>query len=315
MRYLVTGGAGFIGNHLARRLAARGETVTVLDDLSAGEAGRLAGSGVRLVRGDAADAGLVARLARRADRILHLAAVVGVRLAMADAGRALRVSFAATEAVLEAATRSGKEVFVASSSAIYGKTPVWPVREEDDCLLGSPDKACWAYSVGKLAEEQLAMAYHREAGTRVKIGRFFNVIGPHQSPGSHMVVPSFVAAAIRGLPLKVYGDGRQTRTFVYVEDALDGLERILERGTEGLAYNIGGTEEIEMLALARRVVALAGSASPIEVVPYGEVFSPGFEETARRVPDIGRLRALGYSPRYSLDEALRAIIGYHRRDA
>lgn len=312
MHYLITGGAGFIGSHLAARLVRTGHTVTILDNMSTGKPENLANVKARLVNGDVLDTELVFHLARNCDCIIHLAAVVGVRLAMNKGIDSLKVSFHGTENVLEAALAFDKPVFIASSSAIYGKAVKIPVSEDDDYLLGSSTKASWLYSVGKLAEEHISLAYWREKQAKVKIGRFFNVIGPNQTGRYGMVVPRFVTAALKNEPLPVYGDGSQTRTFAYIEDAIDGLLTVLEHGQYGLVYNIGGTQEVTIRHLAETVIALTGSSSPIQYIPYEDAFGPDFEETARRAPDISRLKKLGYSPRFTLEEALKKIIDHHR---
>jgi UDP-glucose 4-epimerase len=315
MHYLITGGAGFIGTHLTQRLLSKSLKVTVLDNLSTGCAGRLQGRGLTVVKGSVTDKELVLSLVEDCDCVIHLACVVGVRLAMAQGCEMLRLSYVGTENVLEAATLHKKGVFIASSSAVYGKIPSVPVSEEDDSLLGATTKASWLYSVGKLTEDHLALAYHRERGTEVKVGRFFNVIGPYQTGSYGMVVPTFITRALKGEPLPVYEDGKQTRTFGYIEDILDGLELVLEKGDLGLAYNIGGCDEISIIELAMKIKAMTGSSSPIEYIPFSRAFGPGFEETARRVPDISRLRGLGYQPRYSLEKALAKIIDHHRAAA
>ncbi|NLC51326.1 MAG: NAD-dependent epimerase/dehydratase family protein, partial [Firmicutes bacterium] len=232
MHYLITGGGGFIGTHLTLRLLEQGDEVSVLDNFSASE-NRLRGTKARIIKGSVLDRELVFSAASECHRIIHLAAVVGVRLAMSRGRETLKVSYLGSENVLEAASKLEKEIFIASSSAIYGKILHTPVSEGEDSLLGPTYKGSWLYSVGKLIEEHLALAYFRELGTRVKIGRFFNVIVPYQVERYGMVVPTFVSRALRGEPLLMYGSGRQTRTFVYVEDALDGLEILLEKGAPG----------------------------------------------------------------------------------
>jgi UDP-glucose 4-epimerase len=313
MHFLLTGGAGFIGTHLSLRLLEAGHRVTVLDNFSTGQPGRLEGTRVRLVPGTVTDRQLVYSLAADCDYIIHLASVVGVRLAMKQGYDMLRTSYIGTENVLEAATANRIGIFAASSSAIYGKTPVVPASEEDDCLLGASTKPSWLYSVGKLVEEHLSLAYHREKGTYVTIGRFFNVIGPFQTGSYGMVVPTFIGKALRGEPLPVYGDGSQTRTFGYVEDILDGLELMIRHGAPGEIYNVGGTEEISISALAEKIIKLTGSSSAISFIPYGDAFGPDFEETNRRIPDISKLGQFGYSPRFTLDKALTAIIAHQKK--
>lgn len=274
---------------------------------------RLAQTKASLINGSVLDRELVFSLAARCDYIIHMAAVVGVRLAMSKGRETLKVSYLGSENVLEAATKYNKEIFLASSSAIYGKIVQLPVPEEANSLLGSAQKPSWLYSIGKLVEEHLAFAYFRELGTKIKIGRFFNVIGPYQVGTYGMVVPTFITRALNNQPLQVYGDGQQTRTFVYIEDALNGLELVLEKGGIGNVYNIGGVEEISILSLAEKIRSLTGSSSPINLVPYRQAFDENFEETQRRVPDISHLKKLGYQPEYSLDEALLEIISHHRR--
>lgn len=313
MHYLITGGAGFIGTHLTLRLLSKGHNVTVLDNLSTGCSDYLANSQARLVVGSVTDSELVNSLASECDTIIHLACVVGVRLAMTKGCETLRLSYVGTENVLEAASKFDKEAFVASSSAIFGKIARFPVAEEDDSLLGASTKPSWLYSVAKLMEEHLTLAYSRERGTKVKLVRFFNVIGPYQTGSYGMVVPTFITKALKGEPLPVYENGLQTRTFGYIEDILDGVELVLEKGGWGELYNIGGWEEVSIVDLAKRVKALTNSSSELEYIPFKKAFGPNFEETAKRVPDINRLRQLGYNPSYSLDDALQEIIYHHRQ--
>lgn len=312
MHYLITGGAGFIGSHLAAKLAKTNHTVTVLDNLSTGKPEHLSAIKVTLVNGDVLDKDVVFRLAKNCDCIIHLAAVVGVRLAMEKGADSLMVSVTGTGNVLEAALAFDKPVFIASSSAIYGKAIKVPVSENDDYLIGASTKASWLYSVGKLAEEHISLAYWREKGVMVKIGRFFNVIGPNQTGSYGMVVPRFVSAALKNEPLHVYGDGSHTRTFAYIDDALDGLLTVLRHGQYGSVYNIGGTGEVTIGHLAETVIALTGSSSTIKYIPFEKAFGPDFEETARRAPDISRLKELGFCPRFTLEEALKRIIEHHR---
>jgi UDP-glucose 4-epimerase len=290
---------------------AKGDRVTILDNLSTGRADRLAGTNARLVQGSVTDGKLVSSMVAACDSIIHLACIVGVRLAMHKGIETLRLSYLGTENLLDAATIHNKEIFVASSSAIYGKIMHVPVAEEDDCLLGASIKPSWLYSVGKLVEEHLSLAYLRERGTHVKLVRFFNVIGPYQSGSYGMVVPRFIQKALKGEPLPVYEDGLQTRTFGYIEDILDGVELVLDQGASGEIYNIGGWEEVSILEVAKKIIALTESSSKIKFIPFSTAFGPYFEETTRRIPDISRLRRLGYQPRYSLDAALKEIITYH----
>ncbi|URZ04634.1 NAD-dependent epimerase/dehydratase family protein [Clostridium felsineum] len=312
MHYLVTGGAGFIGTNLTLRLLEKGHKVTVLDNFSSTSKDRLKNTKAEVIEGSVLDKALVFSLVKECDYVIHLAAVVGVRLAMLKGIDCLRVSYLGTENVLEAAYKYNKEIFAASSSAIYGKIKSSLVNEKDDYVLGSSKKSSWLYSVAKLTEEHLTLAYNRELGVKVKIGRFFNVIGPYQVGNFGMVVPTFINRALKDEPLKVYGDGLQTRTFGYIEDVLNGLELVLQKGEVGEIYNIGGTEEITILQLANKIKVLTKSNSIIELVPYKKAFDDNFEETLQRVPDISKLRKLGYSPSYTLDTAIRNTINYQK---
>ncbi|WP_366924154.1 NAD-dependent epimerase/dehydratase family protein [Metallumcola ferriviriculae] len=314
MHYLLTGGTGFIGTHLTMRLLEKNShQVTVLDNFMSSRPSKNQVNNCTVVQGSVLDKTLVDSLVKECDQIIHLAAVVGVRQAIKKGLDGLRVNFIGTDNVLEAATKYGKEVFVSSSSAIYGKISEIPVPEEADCLLGCSYKSSWLYSVSKLAEEHLALAYFREMNTQVKIGRFFNVIGPYQTGAYGMVVPTFIKKALNNEPLPVYHTGEQTRTFVYIEDALNGLEYVLDQGLIGRVYNIGGIKEISILNLAKIIISLTGSQSQISFVPYKEAFGDSFEETARRVPDINQLQGLGYVPRFTLNQALLEIIDHHRQ--
>lgn len=308
MHVLVTGGAGFIGSHLVRRLCAAGHTVTVLDDLSTGDLGRIAGVNVRFIQGDVRDRAAIRAALQGVDAVFHLAAVVGVPHAMRRQWDSLTTNLLGTLNLLEETRESRTPMLIASSSAIYGKISRVPVDEEDDVLLGNTHKRAWTYSYAKLTEELLARAAVGEWNAPIRIVRFFNVIGPGQSGSYGMVVPRFCRRALRNEPLVIYGDGSQTRTFVDVEDALDATLLVWERGEWGAVYNVGGQEEITILELARRIIALTGSRSAIEFIPYEEAFGPDFEETPRRKPSIARAMALGYRPRRTLDETLRAVI-------
>ncbi|HHX76794.1 MAG TPA: NAD-dependent epimerase/dehydratase family protein [Firmicutes bacterium] len=268
MHFLITGGAGFIGSHLTDLLLQSGHVVTALDDFSTCPPDSLAETKARVIKGSVLDRSLVFDLVASCDYVFHLASVVGVRLAMARGIRTLKTNFLGTENVLAAATEYNKEVFIASSSAVLGKIVNLPAAESSSTLLGPAYKASWLYSAAKLVEEHLAFAYYREKKTKVKVGRFFNVIGPRQTGAYGMVVPTFITAALKGEPLLVYGDGSQTRTFVYIGDALKGVEIVVKRGKPGRIYNIGGTEEISILSLAQKIIAMTKSSSPIKIIPY-----------------------------------------------
>jgi len=308
LKYLITGGNGFIGSHFTLKLLNEGHQVTVLDNFFTSPEGRLINTGANVIKGSANDENLIKRLIEKCDYVLHLAAVVGVRLAMVKGIDGLRLSCQGTDNILKYATEFNKNVLVTSSSAIYGKITSSPVSEEDDSLIGCSTKPSWLYSIAKLAEEHMCMAYCREQNTQVKICRLFNVIGPNQSKYYGMVVPNFISSALKNEAIYVYGDGSHTRTFGYVDDVIDGMEIVMKNGEVGNVYNVGGTEEISILEVANRIINLTHSSSKIEFVPFKQVFGEKFEETIQRKPDIKKLSELGYSPKYSLDEALLKII-------
>ncbi|MCK6489991.1 MAG: NAD-dependent epimerase/dehydratase family protein [Planctomycetes bacterium] len=311
MPTLITGGAGFIGSHLAAALCARGERVIVLDDLSTGRRENLAGLPVEFHLGTACDYALVARLAARCTQVVHLAAAVGVRRILAEPVGSIEVNIEATRAVLAVCAGARMPVLLASSSEVYGRSTAIPFREDADLVLGPSSVHRWSYACSKLMDEFLGLAWHREHGVPVRICRFFNVTGPRQSPAYGMVLPRFCAAARAGQPLEVHGDGRQSRCFLHVDDCVAGVLALLAQpAAVGQVVNIGADEEISILDLARRVVSLAGSSSPVRLVPYAEAFPEGgFEDMPRRLPDTGRLRALtGWSARRSLDDTIRGCL-------
>jgi UDP-glucose 4-epimerase len=210
--------------------------------------------------------------------------------------------------VLSKVTKYNKKLLAVSSSSIYGKHIKVPVSEEDDSLIGCSNKSCWLYSIAKLAEEHFCLAYNREKGTNVKICRLFNVIGPNQTKHYGMVIPNFVSNALNNSPLQVYGTGLQTRTFGYIEDIIDGILLLIKKGIEGEIYNIGGTEEIRIIDLANKVIQLTNSSSDIEILPFERVFGPNYEETTQRMPDILKIKKIGYFPKYSLDDSILKIV-------
>jgi len=312
-RALITGGAGFIGRHLASTLLAAGDRVTVVDDLSTGSAGAaadLAAAGADFVPGSVLDADLVDQLVSQVDTVYHLAAAVGVQLIVDHPLAGLRTNIHGTENVLAAADRHGARVLLASTSEIYGKNTGDGLREDADRILGSPLKSRWSYAEAKAVDEALAHAYWRERGLWTVIVRLFNVVGPGQTGRYGMVIPRFVDQALRGDPLTVHGDGRQTRCFCAVDEAAAALVALAGHpGARGRAVNIGRPAEVSIVDLARRVIALAGSTSPIRFVPYAEAYGDGFEDMQRRVPDISLARELiGFDPQVELDEVLRRVI-------
>jgi UDP-glucose 4-epimerase len=314
MKAFITGGAGFIGSHLAERLLDRGDQVLVLDDLSTG---RMANIEHLVDRDDfthrigcATDSPLVVELVDRADVTFHLAAAVGVKLIVERPVMTIETNVRATEVVLDAAARKRKPVVIASTSEVYGKNTNVPFREEDDLNLGPTTRSRWAYACSKALDEWLAFAYMREKGVPVTIARLFNTVGPRQVGHYGMVLPSFARQALSGEPITVYGDGKQARCFVHVKDAVEALLALADTPeARGEVVNVGSDEEVTILELANRVKARAKSDSPIEFIPYDEAYAEGFEDMPRRVPDVKKLTALtGVRPSTSLDETIDDVL-------
>ena len=313
-RHLVTGGAGFIGSYLVERLVARGDQVTVLDDLSTGRLSNLAGvldhPAVRFEQRSVLDEAAVDDAAADADVVVHLAAAVGVRLIVEHPLDSFTSNIRGAENVLAAADRHGCRFLVTSSSEIYGRNPAVPLDEEADRILGVPTVARWAYSTAKAVDEILALAYHRERGLPATVVRLFNTVGPRQRADYGMVVPTLVRQAIAGEPLTIHGDGRQTRCFCHVTDVVEALVALLDHpDSPGRVFNVGSEEEVAIRDLAERIVQRTGSSSPIVHQAYEEAFGPSFEDMRRRVPDTRRLRALtGWAPTRSLEEIIDSIV-------
>ena len=314
--YLITGGAGFIGSHLVEALLNRGDLVIALDNLSTGRLRNLDDVGqhpnFRFVHGSVLDELVVDELVHESDVVVHLAAAVGVRLIVERPLRSFTTNIRGSETVIEAAHRYRRRILLASTSEIYGKNGNGgvPLVEDADRLLGSPSVARWAYSTAKVVDEILAYAYHRERGLATTVARLFNTVGPRQSPAYGMVIPRLVRQAVRGEPLTVYGDGRQTRCFCHVADVVDGLIRLLDDPrSHGEVFNLGSQEEVSIVDLAHRIVEKAGTPSPIELVPYEQAYAEGFEDMRRRVPDITKVRELtGWHPLRNLDDILAETI-------
>lgn len=319
MNALITGGAGYIGSHLADRLLADGHSVVALDDLSTGRLENIAhhrdNPRFAWVQGDVCDAALVSRLVERCDAVFHLAAVVGVSRVVRDPLRCAQVNVAGTEAVLAAAFAHRRRVVFASSSEVYGKSDRVPFREEDDRILGATWIPRWAYAVSKALDEHLCFAYAAR-GLEVSVVRYFNSYGPRMDGrGYGSVVARFISQALKGESLTVYGDGQQTRCFTYVSDTVDGTVRAANR-TEALgqAFNIGSDREVTVQSLAEIIVALTGSSSRIVHMPYETVFGQHFEDAPRRRPSIDKARKLlGFEPRVSLEEGLRQTIRWFEK--
>ena len=318
MRALITGGAGFIGSHLADLLLEQGHSVIALDNLSTGQHRNiehlLGRTDFEFVLGSILNVDLVDDCVSRSDVVFHLAAAVGVNLIVEKPLESLATNIRGSEIVFEKAHKYGTKILVTSTSEIYGKNTSDRLGEEDDRILGSPLKSRWSYSEAKAIEEILAYTYYRQKGLSSYIVRLFNTVGPRQTGHYGMVIPRFVSQAIRGEPITVYGDGSQTRCFCYVGDVVQALLDIVEHPeTVGRVFNIGGSAEISMEDLAHRVVALAGSESKVRYVPYEEAYEEGFEDMQRRVPDTTRAReAIGFEPTAGLDEIIRMVIDYHQ---
>lgn len=316
--YLITGGAGFIGSHLAETLLAHGRRVLVIDDLSTGSMTNIAHlmdhPQFHFARASITDSIVMDRLASQVTVILHLAAAVGVKLIVEHPVHTIETNVTGTEAVLRAALRYGCKVLLASTSEVYGKGSRIPLREEDDVLLGATSKSRWAYAASKMIDEFLGLAYHREYGLQVIVARLFNTVGPRQTGRYGMVVPRFIQQALRGEAITVYGTGLQSRCFCDVRDVVQALIGLAQRPEAvGRVYNIGSTEEIQIGKLAERVKAITASNAPIIRVPYAEAYAPGFEDMQRRVPDISRVHALmAWQPRRSLDDILQAVMLYEK---
>ena len=318
MRYLITGGAGFIGSHLAEALLGRGDQVTVIDDLSTGSIRNIQHLKDQprfgYVIGSVENAPLTAELVDAADQVFHLAAAVGVKLVVESPVRTIETNVKTTEVVLAAACKKRKKVFVASTSEVYGKSTDVPFREDGDLVLGPTSRGRWSYACSKAIDEFLAIAYWRERHCPTLIGRCFNTVGPRQTGHYGMVVPRFVKQALHDEALTVYGDGQQTRCFTHVSDAVRAMMALMDADhTVGEVYNVGSEQEICIADLAERVRVLTDSESEIAFTPYEQVYGENFEDMPRRVPSLEKIRkAVGYEPQVDLDETLQSVIDYER---
>ncbi|GAA2629396.1 GDP-mannose 4,6-dehydratase [Streptomyces vastus] len=319
-KYLVTGGAGFIGSHLVDALLARGEPVVVLDDLSTGRLENLATAReqrhFQFVHGSVLDASLVDTLVSECGGVVHLAAAVGVKLIVEEPLSSFIINTKGTETVIESAHRYGSRIMIASTSEIYGKNSSGPLKETSDRVLGSPSVPRWSYSTAKAVDEILAELYRREHGLRSTVVRFFNTVGPRQSPAYGMVIPRFARQAVRGEPLTVYGTGRQSRCFLHVADAVEALLSLIDLpDAVGETFNIGSDEEISILDLAERTIACAESTSSVRRLSYSEAYGPEFEDMERRVPDTTKLRAFtAWQPQRNLDDVLADAVADARSE-
>ena len=321
MRTLITGGAGFVGSHLAEHLLALGHEVSVLDNLSTGSIDNIAHlkshAGFSYVVDTVTNEPLLAEMIDGSDVVFHLAAAVGVKLIVEQPVHTIETNVHGTEVVLKHANTKKKLVFIASTSEVYGKSADVPFRENADVVLGPSTKHRWAYACSKMIDEFLALAYWKEKKLPVVVVRLFNTVGPRQTGQYGMVLPTFVRQALAGSPITVFGDGTQSRSFTDVSDVVRALVTLAsEPRAVGGVFNIGNTGEISIRDLADRVKAATGSRSPIQLIPYDQAYEEGFEDMPRRVPDLSKLRQLiGYEPKVGLDEIIERVIEYFRTRA
>ena len=318
MRVFITGGAGFIGSHLADALLERGHEVLILDNLSTGSIDNIAHlkgrPGFEYFIDSVENEPLLAELIDRSDVVFHFAAAVGVKLIVEQPVHTIETNVHGTEVVLKHANKKKKLVVVASTSEVYGKSNDVPFREDSDLVMGPTPKHRWAYACSKAIDEFLALAYWKERKLPVIIVRFFNTVGPRQTGRYGMVIPNFVRQALAGEPITVFGDGTQTRAFTHVADVVGALIALVQTPEAiGQVINIGNTQEVTITALATRVRELCGSQSLIKYIPYEEAYESGFEDMPRRVPDLTKIhRMVGYQARHSLDDILLQVIDYFR---
>ena len=321
MKILITGGAGFVGSHLADKFIGEGHEITVIDDLSTGRSSNVAhledGPNFRLIIDTVLNERLMEELVRETDRVFHMASAVGVKLIMERPVRTIETIFRGTDVVLGFCSRYRKRVLIPSTSEVYGKGASVPFKEDDDLLTGATDKHRWAYACAKTLDEFLALAHWKETRLPVVVVRLFNTVGPRQTGQYGMVVPRFVHSAIRNEPIQVHGDGTQSRCFGHVHDIVEGLSKLLETPTcFGQVINLGNNEETSIKALADKAIDLTGSTSEIQFVPYSEAYGEGFEDMQRRVPSLDKARRLiGYQPTRSLDDIINDVASEFRNEA
>ena len=314
MKALVTGGAGFIGSHLSERLLKDGHQVIVVDNLSTGSLKNIEackGNAVfEFVEGDICDMALMEALVQRCDIVYHLAAAVGVKLIADCPVRTIETNIGGTEVVLDAVNKFHKKVLIASSSEIYGKSEAIPFCEDDDIVLGSTTFSRWSYACSKAIDEFLGLAFYQQYGLNVVIVRFFNTIGPRQTGEYGMVVPRFVQRALKDEPVSIYGTGKQSRCFCYVDDVVEAVIRLMDcEQAAGKVYNVGSTEEITIEDLADKVIQMTGSKSKKQFIPYEKAYGKPIDDMMRRVPSIERIRqTISWQPRTNLDQTLKVII-------
>ena len=316
MRVLITGGAGFIGSHLADALLTKGDEVTILDNLTTGSRANIAHIEDRITvhSGDIRDEALVRSLVKDADLVLHMAAALGVKNIMDNTVESVSINFTGSDVVLKAATEFNKRLLIASTSEIYGKNPQQPLNEESDRVVGAPQKIRWTYSDAKALEEAIAHTLHRTHGLKVTTVRFFNTVGPRQTGQYGMVLPRFVSAALKNEDITLYEAGSQTRVFCHVDDAVRAVRAIAADDTTiGNYFNVGGVGEVSIKELAEKVIARTNSQSKLVNIPFDQAYGPGFEDMQRRVPDISKIKAaLGWSPTHTLDSIIDDVAAFLR---
>lgn len=317
MKYLITGGSGFIGSHLAERLLDQGHSVTIIDNLTTGSEANLlkVKKSINFHQGNILEKRLMEELIAESDYVVHLAAALGVLNIVNKPLESLKTNIQGTEVVLEASDKFGKPVLIASTSEIYGKNDKVPLNEEDDRIIGHPLKSRWSYSEAKAVDESLAYFYYLEKKLPVRIVRFFNTVGPRQVGHYGMVLPRFVSAALKNEPLSVYGSGDQIRCFCHVDDAVRALLLVMDSDiTLGEVFNVGNNQQITIMELAKKVIELTGSSSTIERISYEKAYPEGFEDMQRRVPDISKIKkVLGWTPEINLDQIIKDIAAFNSK--
>ncbi len=317
MKYLITGGAGFIGSHLAESLISRGDQVVVFDNLSTGSTSNLASISekIKFEQGNILDKAVIDKLIAESDYVVHLAAALGVFNIVNKPLESLRTNLQGSEIVLEACDKYRKRVLIASTSEIYGKNDKIPLNEEDDRIIGHPLKSRWSYSEAKAVDESLAYFYFLENKLPIRIVRFFNTVGPRQVGHYGMVVPRFVSAALKNETLSVYGSGDQIRCFCHVADAVRALLLVMDSDKAvGQVFNVGNNSQISIMELAKKVIELTGSKSSIEKIAYEKAYPEGFEDMQRRVPDISKIKQiLGWEPSINLDQIIKDIAAFNSK--
>ncbi|CAN2231200.1 NAD-dependent epimerase/dehydratase family protein [Candidatus Planktophila dulcis] len=311
MRAFITGGAGFIGSHLADALIARGDSVTILDNLSTGSKKNIAHleGKISVFEGDIRDKELVDKLVAESDTVFHMAAALGVKNIMEHTIESIDRNFTGSEVVLNAATKHDKRLLIASTSEIYGKNPIQPLHEESDRVVGAPQKIRWTYSDAKALEEAVAHTLHKTHGLKVTTVRFFNTVGPRQTGQYGMVVPRFVQSALKNEDITIYDDGSQSRVFCHVEDAVRAVLSLLDsEASIGDYFNVGGVGETTIKELAQQIIKQTNSQSAIKFIPYSDAYPAGFEDMQRRVPDVSKInKAVGWSPTHTLDSIIDSV--------